>query len=755
MQSLQDRTERVDALIQEHWPPLQGVALLAVGGYGREELFPFSDVDLLFVTRRRDLKEPLAPFLRTLWDSGLRISHSVHSPEECLELDDRNVELSVSLLDRRFLLGDRALFGILRDPSSERLAPALARLTRERHARYGRTIYHLEPNLKDAPGALRDLHVLRWLTRLGMGSASPEPDHALLYRLRASLHEILRRDGNSLTYAMQDACAAALGMPDAAALMCAYYSHARVINRACLRRVDEAESRRSPLFAALRDRSSRLSSAAFSVLGGRVYFRVPPRDSRQFAALFEFIARHGLALARDTEDRIAQFDSATLTWTELRSILSLPFAGIALRAMHDTGFLVKLFPALRGIQSLVVRDFYHRYTVDEHTLVAIETAIRLRTDPGRFGELARETSGYPLLLLALLFHDSGKGVPHGEHAEASVGIASGALTQLGAPSAESDTVLYLIRGHLEMSRLMLTRDLTDPATAAALAGFVQTAERLKLLTLLTCCDISAVNPEAFTPWRATLLWQLYAATARRLTEGLHTDIADAGMPARYALTHSPDERDEHLRMQAEGRLTRLDRVGDACRLTVVTSDRPFLFARIAGALAGFGMNILRAEAFRNESGFAIQTFTFADPMRTLELNPGELAILEKLVRDSVTGVRNVEDRLRGRPPARHAPVHPLLPRVAFDNRASPRATLFEIAAEDRPGLLFDLASRISAAGCNIEVVLVDTEGRRALDVFYVTRDGQPLDPDSAASLRDALLAASSGRSHEILRIPSA
>ena len=731
------RSQEVDGLIQLHWPRLSAAALIAVGGYGRSELFPYSDIDLLIASERDDLRPQLGPFLQALWDSGLRVSQSVHRPDELADIDERNIELSVSLLDRRFLNGDRALYEALHDPPRDRLSPHLVRLTRERHAKYGETIYHLEPNVKEAPGTLRDLQVLRWLARLD-GKTAPVLAHDLLFRLRIALHGIARRDQNLLNYAMQDETARLLGFESPEALMRAYYREAAPLYRACLRRLDQSEERRSGLLAAVRDRASRLSTSEFSVIRGQVYFRAQPVDSRILVRLFEFVARHGLPLANDAEDRARLIEPVSISWAELRAICALPHAAMAIRTMHRTGFLTQIFPALRGIESMVIRDFYHRYTVDEHTMLAIETAESVRNRDDRFGEIARETPDYPLLLVALLFHDAGKGAASDNHAEASVQIARSALDAMHVSAREAEIILFLIERHLDMSRLMLTRDLTDPGTAALLARTVQTIERLKLLTVLTFCDISAVNPEALTPWRATLLWQLYAITARHLTRSLGTEVAAEGMPARYGLTHSPAEIAEHHRMEEEGRTTRLDVVEGAYQLTVVSPDQPALFARIAGALASFGMDILRAEAFTNERKVAVEIFSFADPMRTLELNPSELDRLQKLIGEAISGRRKPEDLLRSRPTPRGRGLGRWQPRVSFDNAASARATLFEIVAEDRPGLLFGLAASFAAAGCNIEVVLIDTEGHKAIDVFYVTYMGASLADGMARALTAAL-----------------
>jgi [protein-PII] uridylyltransferase len=300
--------------------------------------------------------------------------------------------------------------------------------------------------------------------------------------------------------------------------------------------------------------------------------------------------------------------------------------------------------------------------------------------------------------------------------------------------------LFLIERHLDMSRLMTTRDPKDATTTAALAALVGTVERLKMLTILTYSDISSVNPTALTPWRATLLWQTYAATERKLTLDLQEPTADRGLPVRYRLTHTTEEIDEHQRMEREGRKVSLDSFGDQCgdqyRLTVVTRDRSFLISDAAGALAGFGMNILRAEAFVNDRHTAIDTFVFSDPMRTLALNPSEVERFCQVVDDVVAQRRNSAELLRARPRALRR--GRIATRVSVDTAASKHATLFEISAEDRPGILYELARCLSESGCNIETVLVDTEGQKAIDVFYVTRNGGRLEDREAAEVRKAL-----------------
>jgi len=429
---------------------------------------------------------------------------------------------------------------------------------------------------------------------------------------------------------------------------------------------------------------------------------------------------------------------------------------MAVRSMHETGVLFALFPGLEQIECLVVRDFYHRYTVDEHTLVAIQNAW---SAPEAYGELLRELPQKGLLLFALLFHDAGKAHSdaaegYAGHVDASLQSADEAVRRIRMPAAEHDIVSFLIRHHMELSVAMRTRDLADPKAIHDVAQMAGTEDRLKALTLLTYADISAVNPSVMTPWRASQLWRLYLAVYRQLTRelaeerivesnvGPGADLLE-GLPVRYLRTHSEAEIAEHVALAAksEARGVALDirSLESAWQLTVIAADRPGLFARVAGTLAGFGMNILRAEAFSNRRGQVLDTFVFADPTRTLELNPTELDRLRSTAERVILRKLEVRDLLKNRPkpkpPSRKVRVRTA---IRFDDEASATATLIEIVAEDRPGLLYELASAISSRGGNIEVVLIDTQANRAIDVFYVTLSGRKLTANEQAEIRAEL-----------------
>jgi [protein-PII] uridylyltransferase len=283
---------------------------------------------------------------------------------------------------------------------------------------------------------------------------------------------------------------------------------------------------------------------------------------------------------------------------------------------------------------------------------------------------------------------------------------------------------------------------------------VETAERLKSLTLLTWADIGAVNPEVMTPWRAEQLWQLYLMVYNELTRELESDrIADQtagsperaafleGFPVRYLRTHTEAEIDAHMELERHSRErgAAVRRLETAWQLTLVTGDRPGLFAAAAGTLSSFGMNILKAEAFANRRGLVLDTFTFADPNRTLDLNPSEVDRLRSVTGRVLAGRADASSLLRDRPKPKLPSRKAAFPaRVTFDPGASAIATLVEIVAQDRPGLLYDLASAISSCGGNIEVVLIDTEAHKAIDVFYVTAGGRKLDAEKQAAMAESL-----------------
>jgi [protein-PII] uridylyltransferase len=497
--------------------------------------------------------------------------------------------------------------------------------------------------------------------------------------------------------------------------------------------------------------------------------------------LFHFMAHHGLRLSTTTEHRIEQALPALAVtpprgaelWLYLQETLLQSHAAEALRAMHSLRLLTLLLPELKPIDSLVVRDYYHRFTVDEHSILAIEILHRLHQGQSewdrRYAELLGELEDPELLYLTLLLHDTGKGVPGRNHVEASMEIAARCMDRLDLEEGERAVVMFLIENHLEMSA-QLRRDIFNPETVAAFAEKVGTPERLKMLCLLTYADIKAVNPEALTPWKAENVWQLYIASANYLNRSadqrVHGDangeklarvrslapVTGArfkdfveGFPQRYLRVHSPEDVMRHMEM-AEGLgkdalEVDLKRGRHWYELTLVTKDRPSLFATVTGVLAAWGMNIVKANAFSNQAGTVVDTLYFTDRFRTLELNLSEWERFKGSIASVLAGEADLDRMLRERHRGeKHSSTKVKVEtRVDFDDAASSTSTLLQVIAQDRPRLLHRISSCLSHQSCNIEIALIDTEGQMAIDAFYLTSEGRKLTAEHQKKVEKALL----------------
>jgi [protein-PII] uridylyltransferase len=429
-------------------------------------------------------------------------------------------------------------------------------------------------------------------------------------------------------------------------------------------------------------------------------------------------------------------------------------------------------PELKGIEALVVRDFYHRFTVDEHSFLAIEHLHRLKESKSewdqRFAELLGELEQPELLYLALLLHDSGKAVPVENHVVVSLELTDTCAERLDLDPADRETLRYLVGSHLEMSAAM-RRDVFDPANVRSFAEKVGAPERLKMLCLLTYADIKAVNPEAMTPWKADNLWQLYIASTNYLSrsadERVHTDEHSSnlahlrslapvagkkinnfleGLSQRYLRIHGAIDVLMHAEMAAQlGQdpiQLSLKQVRHWYELALITTDRPFLFASVSGALAAWGMNIVKANAFSNGAGVVVDTFYFTDRFRTLELNLPEWERLKKSIADVIGGKADVsrmlQDRLRSEKLS--GTKVKIATQIEFDDACSTHSTLLQVLTQDRPGLLYKMCSQVSKQECNIEIALIETEGQMAIDVLYLTSGGAKLSPDRQAGLGRAL-----------------
>ena len=775
LSSLADHLDSlISSLANESLDPHEA-GLFALGGYGRREVFPLSDVDLLFLHAEKipspELEKSIGAILGNLWDLRLSVGQQVWSIEHLKAVDAEEIGFLLALLDGRFLWG--GIGWANRFPEIKKrllwryhsgLVDSIRRLTADRHREYENTIYRLEPDVKNSPGGLRDHLVAHLMSALGETNWPGPHDRAqqkhsfrFLAKIRIGLHLIHGRDDNRLTHRLQEQLATSLGFgkdPDlgAESLMKEYFLNARVLHRACLdtlRIQEKAEE---------------------------VDLSEPPANLQEILRIFLNL-KNGGALspqaARQIRNSPVQVSKGSIL-SETRDLIweiftPHPKLYDVLSEMYELEVLELLFPEFGSIKARVVRDFYHHYTVDEHTLLAIKAVSDLTAEQAgvddRFGELLMETDAAPVLTLALLFHDVGKS-GGGSHVDASSRMAEESLGRFRFPGEVIDPIRFLIDHHLVMSQLAFRRNVDDPAVIEQFADVVGSVPNLRLLTLLTYADIKAVAPGILSGWKRDLLWQLYIGTYVQLTRGFGHDVIEEvpdpfpsdtdfpqdldpvelkaflkGLPRRYLLSTEPKEVFEHCRLarrllETNRPQLRLRRSGARYELCVLAVGRRQVFARIVGVLSYFGLNILRGYALSNRRNTILDIFEFGDPGGVLERNPTERLRCRKLLKEAIQGKLDVELLLAGREQSfLLQPVSSPFPAtVYFEETAESAYTIMEIVAPDSVGLLYRISREISDVGCNIELALISTEGTKAIDVFYLTLDGKGLPEEARAGL---------------------
>lgn len=801
--STDDAVRRLFEAQAARTPGGETFAVIALGGYGRAELCPWSDIDILLL-REDGAPDPAASafaavFIRLLWDAGLEAGHSVRTVEEVLALRGSSPDAWAAMLEGRHVCGPHAPMDRLRSaltpspglPPDRWFLEHLLADTAARHRRYGNSVKLLEPNIKKSAGGLRDLHVLYWLARtadpgfpppdgaglpalfplllrlLDRGLMDPadagSAEEALDFLLRTRHHMHLLRGSlhDTLEYSLQREVAAESGAPSAEVFMRGYYRHARVLSRLHNRAIAQLRDQLAPVPVAHHDGERR--GLSFAVHADRLTID-PSRSSWAGAAevleAFLHLAESGVApdprLARMLEQSVPLFTDAARSAPEparlFRRILDAEHAASALRAMNDLGVLGAFIPEFGELAALSQYSIYHYYTADEHTLIAVENAGRLKNQEGALGDLYRGLADRRPLLLAILLHDVGKARGIEGHEHTGAGMAAAVLRRLGMDE-DLPTVEFLIRHHLLMEQTAFRRNVHDPSTVHDFTGRISSAEILDLLYLLTYADLSAVHAGVWTDWKASLLRDLHrqASAALRGT-GPATDRARDGLVARLSRRHPRAEVEKHLAVvpgalyaalftedEIALHLTAVQRAEPVsvfiagreayAEVTIIARDAPFLLARCCAVLSANDANIFDAAVVTRDDGLVIDRFRVTGAASGRNPNPAAGAKIAADLREVLAGGLDVAHlfaahrrRWRRRPRVTGSPGPD---DVRFED-AGP-FTIVDVYAADSLGLLYRLTDALSRLGLDIHFARIATRGDGVADAFYVRdRNGLPV-----------------------------
>ena len=770
------RAELVDACLRSLFQaaePSAGMALVALGGYGRGRLSPASDLDLLIVhdgARPGEVGALAERMLYPLWDAGMKVGHAVRTPQDYEAVAAERLDAATAVLDGRALAGDetpwteafaRVLAPIRADPRA--FARALRRDAEERSDKHGAVSSLLEPDLKEGAGGLRDVHALGWLqaatgrpleeTALMRVAEREAVDAAeeFLERARSALHLETGRATDRIFLDQQPAIARDLGfsdepgLPAVDGLMRAVFEHGRQVEHVLRSALDR--------FLSGTTRDVEVGSSPEDVL--RAFVAAARRSEVMPAAALDRID------ATDLPVEIVWTDDLRDTFLEL---LSTGADGVrALETLDRIGLLTRFLPAWTAVRCRPQRDPYHRYSVDQHLFHTLASMAGLLGEPGPSDPLGVEAASavpdHDALLLGALLHDIGK-TGRGSHVPEGARIAEETLGRMGLPEPTRRLAGFMVAEHLLLSDTATRRDLGDDDLIHDVAVRAGDAERLAALYLLTIADAEATGPLAWTPWRATLVRELVAKVQRVLERGdvgvdTAARLAERADAFREALLgEDPEAVDRFILQMPRGYLLTVPaeqvarqyplivpplaaqevrtQTGPGTKagtygLTVVAVDRPGLLSMIAGTLSLAGLSILSAQVFTTEDGVAVDVFEVEG---AFEAEVGEerwrefRGTLRKAIEGRISLAFRVQEKRSFYPPSRHeVPV-----RITVDNDASDFFTVIEVGAPDRIGLLFDLTRTLAEFQLDVHLAKVATYGVRVVDAFYVRDElGRKLD----------------------------
>ena len=782
------------------------LGVVATGGYGRGELAPLSDLDLLFLRpyKQTPRGEQIVEFmLYLLWDMGLKVGHATRTVDESIRYAERDQTIRTALLEARYIWGDRQLFDeLIRSFTTKFLGGdgrdfVEAKLAErdQRHQRMGDSRYVVEPNVKEGKGGLRDLHLLFWIAKYLYRVNKPaeliakgvltqeearhfERAERFLTTVRCHIHYLTNRADDRLSFDLQREIAQRLGYQDRPGSRGVerftkhYYLHAKTVGdltRIFVAALEDSH-RRKPKLAALWQSLRPRQLEGFRLDGERLSVSSPDmfeKDPVAILRLFHVAQENGLDVHPGTLRLITQNirlvdrlrNDAEANRLFMAMLTSRHDPETTLRRLNEAGVFGRFVPDFGRVVAQTQHDMYHTYTVDEHTIRAIGILANIengthKEDHPVSADVVHKILSRPALYLAVLLHDIAKG-RGGDHSVLGADVAMQLGPRLGLSPAETETVAWLVRYHLAMSSTAFQRDLMDPKTIEDFASLVQSPERLRLLLVLTVCDIRAVGPNVWNGWKAALLRQLYHAAEQLLSGGtlaggraerikaVQAEVArrlsgwtDAEREehfargyASYWLSFDPDtlaRQAELVRRADRDRQPlaiehRVDTHRSVTEVTIYTLDTHGLFARLAGAMAISGANIVDAKIFTLANGMALDTFWIQDLEGKPFDGPQRLARLSARVELSLSNRLDIQrelDSQRSSWPRRDR-VFTVEPRVLVDNSASDTFTVIEVNGRDRPGFLHVVTRALTRCSLQIATAHITTYGERAVDVFYV------------------------------------
>lgn len=794
----------VDATMEKLWhelpePERNSFSVVALGGYGRYEMAPHSDVDVMVLFDNEQTKRANADtaqkFLHSLWNLGFDVGHSVRTIKDCLDLYQTDVDVWASVLESRYVCGSSSVMqryteafmeNIRRKQDTKFVSSVIAGVD-ERHRKYDHSVKLLEPNLKNSAGGVRDLHSLVWIYRSmnvqyftgtpfhtdrsgcvlllqqlaadGMISDEEreECERAFngILRLRNELHYHSAAQQDILEFSKQLEIARSLGYRRATPVesveqcMREYYLNARIIYGLNKRLVDHFRNTSSPRFWS--SSSEKKAGECFIVKDGQLFLQKERTGSLTHAVIiqaFRICAEHAVYLSPALRRASTEFlrsrpltdDDALPVRKELLKILTAPSrAAETLQMMNDADVLGKIIPEWGDLVAFFQHSMYHYYTTDAHTLIALEHAEKLRESKSVLGETFRQLKRQELFYLAILFHDIAKPLGIAEHEIRGVDVWKKVQERFRI-SDDHDDVAFLIRNHLMMEQIAFRRNTNDGTTIDEFAALFRRPEQLDMLFVLTYCDLSAVNKNVWSSWKESLLQDLFLKTRRKLTD------EGSEQAATFFSPYTPEEQavfEEHIRsLNTVSAIIANERSNS--RITILTHDAPYLLSTLCGVLSANDISIIDAAIFTREDGIVIDAFRVVNAATKLPLTAEQESSVKSDLFNVLTGAETLErlfERHHRRWKRRAKPLfHPSI-RVDAAFHDTEKHTIVDVYAPDMTGFLFKITQVLSAAGLQIDFAKLATRGDGIVDSFYVkTKEGNPISSEEEKRyLREEIL----------------